>query len=111
MLQEILEAIQCRTEEVKFLGEDYIVREVDVSKNLKLDEEVEKQGAEQGADRADMLYWSVVVSAIFRKEDGLPLFTPADIPVLRKASRSKMTQLLAAVDRVNGFSADDNAKK
>jgi hypothetical protein len=111
MLQAILEAIQCSSEDVVFLGATYTVRECDVSINLKLEDELEKKLTEaDGASRADLAYWALVVHCIY-KADGTPLFSAGDIPMLRKGSRIKLAPLLNVVDRLNGLNAEANAKK
>jgi hypothetical protein len=111
MLQEILDAIACREEELKFLGRDVVVREVDISTDLIIEQEVEKEILDAGAERAELGYWKMFVRSVALKETGAPLFEGADIPKLRKGARGRLAPLCAAVNRVNGLDAETNAKK
>jgi hypothetical protein len=111
MLQDILEAIACREEELKFLGRDVIVREVDISTEMVIEDEVEKEILDAGAGRAELGYWKMFVRSVTLKETGAPLFDGADIAKLRKGARGRLAPLCAAVNRVNGLDADLNAKK
>jgi hypothetical protein len=44
-------------------------------------------------------------------EDGVPVFTDADIPMLKKTSKVKFADLLHAVRRVNGLDIPAAEKK
>lgn len=111
MSPEILAAIEIQEEVAKFLGVDYIVRELDASSSLAVEDEVEKELAKSGLDQSQLLVWKMFVRCVIVKETGAPMFSDADIPKLARGSRSKISPLMAAFNRVNGFDAPENEKK
>lgn len=112
MLKEILDAIKLQEEGVVFLGKPCIVRELDTSTSLRVeDADLNKRFAEAKLNEADVAYWAMFVSSVFLKETGEPLFGLDDVPELCRGSRRAMAPLVIAVNRVNGLDEKDNAKK
>ena len=61
------------------------------------------------ADNED-LSLKLLVRSVYA-EDGALLFTDADIPALKRAGMMRLKPLVDMVQRVNGWSAEDNEKK
>lgn len=111
MEQAIQDFLKLREERVPFLGKTYLVSEVTAQASLYADAAVEKQLAEANLESDVLLYWKMFVRSVTSDTlERAQLFTDADIPELARGSRMKLAPLMGAVDRVNGFNAEANAK-
>lgn len=97
MLQDIYDALKVREEKIQFAGREIVVRELDGAADVAAFE-----------DDTD-LKWKLLVRCAFDL-DGKALFTDSDIHDLKAASRIKLRSLVEAVNRVNGFAVEDEAK-
>lgn len=105
MLNDILEAIRCKVEEIELAGHTLTVREMPEAASLGYTSTAEAVADQDGS------FYRMAVRCVFFKETGLPVFEDSDIPAIREASKRRLAKLLAAVTRVNGLDGDDNAKK
>lgn len=111
MIKEILDAIRRREETVAAFGRNFIVRELDATATFRTeDAELAKKLEALGMAPDELLFWKALVRCVVEEGSGLAPFTDADIPELCRGSRFKLAPLTAAVNRVNGFDSDDNAK-
>lgn len=97
MIPDILEFLAPREEKIQFGGRTLVIKEM--TSNTE---------TESLRDKVDVS-WKILVLCVFR-EDGTALFTNDDIPRLKASSTSKIAPLINAVNRVNGFNVEDEAK-
>ena len=97
MLKELEELLRSREQTVELGPHKLVVRELASAADLT--------DAPGGEDLA----WLLLVRCTFA-EDGSPAFTAGDIPALKAASKWKLGPLIAAVNRVNGFNVEAEAK-
>jgi hypothetical protein len=97
VLQDILDAIKPREERVTLGGHVLVVREIAIAADVAFMQ-----------DNADLTY-KLVVRCVF-DEAGEPAFDESDIPGLKKAGKTKLLPLIEAVNRVNGFDIEHEAK-
>lgn len=96
MLKELQEALKGREEAVEIGGHKLVVRELPSAADV-----ISGDGEDVG--------FQMIVRCTF-DEEGKQVFTDADIPALRLASKWKFAPLMTAVNRVNGFDQEQNAK-
>ena len=98
MLDDLAEFLKPREEMITFGRVKLIVRELDGSADNSIIAE-EK-------DRP----WRILVRCVFREDDETPAFSDVDIPALKRKSPAITGKLINAVNRVNGFGIEDEAK-
>jgi hypothetical protein len=97
MLDDLAEFLKPREEKVKLGKVKLVVKELDGS-----------------ADNSELkntedMSWRILIKCVFR-EDGKPAFEDKDIPLLKKKSPVFTAPLVNAVNRVNGFNLEEEAK-
>jgi hypothetical protein len=97
MLEQLLEFLKPREEKVSLGGVDFHVKEMTGTVNT-----------EALADGVDVT-WKILVRCVF-KEDGAQAFSDDDIPRLKASSKPKLAPIVNAVNRVNGFAVEEEAK-
>lgn len=97
MLKELEELLRTREQVVELGPHKLIVRELASAADMA------------GAASEEDLAWMLLVRCTFA-EDGTPAFTVEDIPALKAASNWKLGPLVSAVNRVNGFNVEAEAK-
>lgn len=85
-------------ERVQFNGQTVIVRELECAADMGVFED--KQDSN----------WKLLVRSVF-DENGEPVFTDADIPMLKRRSLRKMAPLVDVIQRVNGMDLEARTKK
>lgn len=96
MRAELLKFLERREERVTLGGMVLVIREMPTAGEMS-----ELAGEDSG--------FRLVVRCVF-DEDGAPLFTDEDIPVLKGLSKTKFSPVAAAVNRVNGWDAEAEVK-
>lgn len=99
MLKELAEFLRPREETVELGGQKITVREM-----ATLEEFVSVSGK-----GPDAIY--TVIARCSYHADGKLVFSEADIEALKKLSKVKLLPLINAVNRVNGFDTEGDAKK
>jgi hypothetical protein len=97
MLKELAEFITPREEKIKIGDQTLVVRELSTAADTA-----------SMLDQTDINY-KFLVRCVFL-ETGEPAFDEADIPALKAGSRAKLSPLFVAVNRVNGFDIEAEAK-
>lgn len=98
MLDDLAEFLSLREEKIKFGKVDLVVKELDGS--------VDHAPLRDGEDTS----WKILVRCVFRADNGKPAFDDGDIPKLKRKSPLVTAPLVNAVNRVNGFNLEEEAK-
>lgn len=97
MLETLKAALAAREERLEIGGIKLVVRELESAADV-----------EALKDQVDAQY-KMLVLCVFA-EDGTAAFALDEIPELKKAGKATLNRLFAAVNRVNGFAAEAEAK-
>jgi hypothetical protein len=98
VLDDLAEFLKPREERLTFGKVKLVVRELD-------------GGADNSALReAEDRSWRLLVRCVFREDDDSQAFSDADIPVLKRKSPAVTGKLMNAVNSVNGFGLEEEAK-
>jgi hypothetical protein len=98
MLDDLAELLKVREERIKLGKVKLIVRELDGSADNSILKEEE--------DRT----WRIFVRCVYREDSGERAFGDEDIPALKRKSPVITAPLINAVNRVNGFDLQEEAK-
>jgi hypothetical protein len=98
LLEDLAEFLKLREERITFGKVKLIARELDGSADNAILREPE--------DRS----WRLLVRCLFREDTGEQAFDDADIKALKRKSPVTTSKLVEAVNRVNGFDIEDEAK-
>ena len=100
MLNDLAEFLKQREERLEFGGVKLVVRELDGSAdNSALTEATDVERS-----------WFILVRCVFREDNGERAFSDEDVPMLHKKSPMVTARLVNAVNRVNGFNIEEEAK-
>lgn len=97
MLKDIADYLAPREEKVQFGGVTLRIRELTAADNVEL------------TRGGDDLSYRLLICCVFL-EDGTPAFTMEDVEELKKASTAKLVPLVTAMNKVNGFDIEHEAK-
>lgn len=98
MLDDLAEFLKVREEKLTFGKVKLVVRELDGSADNSFLREEE--------DRS----WRIFVRCVYREDNGEQAFNDSDIPALKKKNPAVTAPLINAVNRVNGFDLQEEAK-
>ena len=98
MLDDLEDFLKLREENVKFGKVALVVKELDGS--------ADNSALKDGEDTS----WKILVRCVFRADNGKQAFEDKDIPALKRKSPIITAPLVNAVNRVNGFNVEEEAK-
>ena len=101
MLNDLAEFLKQREEHLKFGGVKLVVRELDGSADNSV--------LTQAIDNVERS-WLILVRCVFREDNGERAFSDEDVPMLRKKNPMVTARLVNAVNGVNGFNIEEEAK-
>lgn len=101
MIKELEDLLRLREQKVEIGSLKFVVRELTSAATLI--------SAEEKDVHPDEASWRVFVRCVF-DESGVPAFSDADIPKLKASSKWRLRPLVKAVNQVNGFEVEDEAK-
>lgn len=102
MLKDLEELLRLREQTVGIGAHKFLVRELPSAASL-----VSKDEKQIDEDEAS---WRVFVRCVFDEKGVAPVFSDADIPTLKASSKWRLRPLVRAVNQVNGFDVEDEAK-
>ena len=90
--------IASREERITFGGKKLVVRELELASD-----------SQEIKDKKDATF-ILLVQCVFNEEDGAPFFSMDDVPLIKKASQTKMIPLISALHRVMGYDIGEEVK-